>query len=548
MTGLRSLLKSALAAAVVASPSLALADAGSEVAEALAAGRYADAAAAATGETDADTRASLLSQIAAAQTAGQSTGSRVDRLATETPELNGGSGADFSELIQLIQNQTGGQDAWEAFGGAGTIDSFESGVRVDASGLLERATKRDQTQRLAELRRTVRTADLSDAMQQPASLRIVSLRDLEAAAAEAIDQGNAIPETARRLGGLTRVQYVFVDDGDILLGGPAEGWAYDAAGRAVGTATGAPILNLDDLVVVLRSLDVVNNFGCSIDPRPENIRALRQVVAANSNRRLTPAGTRRSVQQYQDALGRQDIGVHGVPADSRVARVMVEADYRMKLIGAGEFAGTADIPSYFDLVAAHPEHIGGSLRGLRWWLTLDVDAIAADADGRSFELAGCSVRCQSENQLINADGSRTGTGQAQPLNELFAANFTEHYGELAASQMIFADLQGVFDLSLAAALIDREGLDEVAGFDRGVFATGGAYEPRHYAPAREVESVVAYRVYPGGQVVIQAAGGVAVPVAALATDPQLRTVNVRLDSVEKAATDAPREGFIANLR
>ena len=548
-------LRLSLAAAVVGSlglASTAIADARSDVAAALADGRYAEAATAAQSETDPAIRAGLLSQVAAAQTATGTPIARTPRVKPtlpEVPQLGGGSGADFGELIQLIQNQTGGPEAWEALGGTGgTIDSFESGVRVDATGLLERARRLDQRKTLAELKRQVRVADLDAAMQEPTPRRFVSLTDLEAKAAAAIAAGEPIPETVRHLGGLTRIEYLLTDDqtGELLLGGPAEGWGYDAAARAIGTASGAPILNLDDLVVVLRAMESSDAFGCSIDPRAENIAAMQQVVAASAGRPLRPGQTRRWAGELEDALGRQDISIHGVPADSRVARVMVEADYRMKLIGADEIDAPA-IPSYFDLLAANPEYVGGATKGLRWWLTVDVDAIQTDEAGRNFELTGCSVRCQSENQLLEADGSRTSTGQAEPMNRAFAEAFTEHYAELAADQPVFADLQGIFDLSLVAAIIDRDGLDEAIGWDRGVFATGGAYESARYQTPAEVESVVAYRVYPGGKVVVQAAGGVSVPAVAITREAD-REVSPRVEGIRKEAVDAAGDKFYWNAR
>ena len=561
MTSLRSLCAAALVAVLCAGSALAQSGGvmasetpSDRVAAALEVGAYGEALAAAGDEADAATRAGLLSQIAAAQTASGTT-SRGDRVAQPaarpaTSDLAGGTGADFDSLITLIQNQTGGGQAWVTDGGTGTIDPFESGVRVDAQGLLVRVGKVQQRRQLEQLRRTVRTADLPAAMSQPTDLRLVSLNQLEAAAAAAIARGEAIPETALRLGGLTRIRYVFLDDatGEIVLGGPAEGWGYDAAGRAIGTASGQPILNLDDLVVVLRAFEGVDRFGCSIDPRAENLQALQQVVARTAGRSLAAGATRGWVKQLETALGRQDVTVHGVPAESRVSRVMVEADYRMKLIGAGQLASEADIPSYFDLLAQNPQHIGGSVSALRWWLTLDADAVVQDAGGRHFELDGSSVVCRSENQLLTAEGQRVPTGQADAMNELFAQRFTAGYERLAAAQPIFADLQGLFDLSIAAALISRERLDETAGWDRGCFARGGAFATARYPAVREVDSVVTYRVFGGSKVVVQAAGGVSNNAVELATDRQRRTVSPRLESVATEALQTRGDRWFWNAR
>jgi hypothetical protein len=74
-------------------------------------------------------------------------------------------------------------------------------------------------------------------------------------------------------------------------------------------------------------------------------------------------------------------------------------------------------------------------------------------DRHAFEVRGSSVLCQSDNQFLNDSGQRASTGQAEPINQLFASNFTNHYQELAQRDPIFADLQGIFDLALVAALI-----------------------------------------------------------------------------------------------
>ena len=79
-------------------------------------------------------------------------------------------------------------------------------------------------------------------------LRKVSLTRLE----KAIDaKDGVVTEEMRYLAGLLRVKYVFFypDSGDIVVAGPAEGWASDPTGRVVGITTGRPVVQLQDLVV-----------------------------------------------------------------------------------------------------------------------------------------------------------------------------------------------------------------------------------------------------------------------------------------------------------
>ena len=53
--------------------------------------------------------------------------------------------------------------------------------------------------------------------------------------------------------------------------------------------------------------------------------------------------------------------------DSRAARVIVEADYRMKLIGIGKLEPVAGIPDYFDLLAQNPHTYWPVLKTLLWY-------------------------------------------------------------------------------------------------------------------------------------------------------------------------------------
>ena len=83
-------------------------------------------------------------------------------------------------------------------------------------------------------------------------------------------------EAMRMLAGMYQIKYLFVypQTGDIVLAGPAGDWRTDTEGRVVNVDTGIPVLQLDDLVVVLRNaLNEHGQFGCTINPRQENLAA-----------------------------------------------------------------------------------------------------------------------------------------------------------------------------------------------------------------------------------------------------------------------------------
>lgn len=459
----------------------------------------------------------------------------------EQQSLAGGFGADFTQLIDLIQNETGNEDygPWiDIHGSGGSLRQFDSGVRVDPRGVLALASARESDGRLAALGDRVRTAALNDDLARASDLRVVSLTRLERAIADRLAAGKPVVESMRQLAGLTSVEYVFVypETGDVVIAGPAEGWRYDERGRAVGQESGRPTLQLDDLVTLLRtfSREGRNVFGCSIDPRPENLQALRDFVAQSQARGPLPAGgAARWARQLQERLGLQQVSIYGVPPDSRVARVIVEADYRMKLIGIGRLDAGSQIPDYFTLLAQHPEHVSGRIDGLRWWLTLECRQVRHSDSRTAFEIHGSSVRCLSENEFLDQQGQRVQTGESEPANRLFAAKFTEHYADLARREPIFADLQGVFDLALAAALIQTEGLDQAAGWNRGVFQTDGGFLPARYPVPKEVETAVNHRVFRGTDVVVQVAGGVKGDVVGLLRQSELRQNNPKLDVISR---------------
>lgn len=454
----------------------------------------------------------------------------------------GGVQADFTSLMTLIQDNTSGM--WEQVDGeGGTMTPFMTGVRVDPKGLLAKISEQEMTGELAALSERVRDAAINEDMARPSKLRLISLRRLEQAVADALDQGQSVPESMARMAGLTRVTHVFVaqDEKDVILGGPAEAWQYDEKGQIVGVESGRPVLNLDDFVVVLRAfLRGQNDFGCSINVREEGVKALSQYVEASQAKGpLAPGALRGWTKNLQDKLGRQDVVVWGIPADSRAARVIVEADYRMKLIGIDKLDAGKEIPSYFDLLTLSQQKNVSTMDALRWWLTMKYDAVLHSADRTAFEIQGSSVLCQSENQLLTAEGKHLPTGKSEATNRQFAQNFTQHYNKLAARDVVFADTQNVFDLALVASLIHEDKIATQIGWNFGSLGPNGDYQAAHYPAAREIDSVVNHRVYNGKDIVVQVAGGVSADVRSVLKDAAVNREAPEL-AARKVAAAAPQ--------
>ncbi|MEM7810458.1 MAG: DUF1598 domain-containing protein [Planctomycetota bacterium] len=423
----------------------------------------------------------------------------------------GGSGADFTELIELIQFNTGESVGWQDIDGqGGVVRQYVNGIDVDPLGRLSRIAEVDRSGELAVKARMIREAAADVTSVDVAGLRVVSLTKLERAVATFVDAGEPVPADMRYMAGLTGVSHVFLDEagGDLLIAGPAERFAMTREGQVVGTTSGRPVLHLDDLVTILRvfSDGGADAFNCLIVPRSSGVVAVQQFAAESAARGpLRGRGaTKRFAREIEARLGRQDVEVNGVPAHSRVARVIVEADYLMKLVGVDreQYPGVA---SYFDLLDGSTPV---ATQALRWWLSVRYDAVTHDESRTAFAFSGPAVLCRSEDEFLAADGSQIHTNKSTGANRAFANGFTAAYERLCEEEPAFADLRNVFDIALAAAVIRRDRLDVRAGWDRGCFAADGLYMPAIYAPAREVDSVVNYRVYSGGNVVVQAAGGV----------------------------------------
>lgn len=493
-------------------------------------GEFGAAVDAARAVADPQERANLLDMIAVAQlkagdaSAARGTTRQID--SSQRPQaaqhqarqqaLSGGVMADFQSLMTLIETNIparASDGGWVSTGGeGGTMTEYQNGVAVSPNGLLASLKKEEHTGRLKALGVAARKADLNAEVAQQSDLRFVSLTQLEREASKRLSEGRPIVETMKNLAGITQLKYVVVDQKsrDVLIGGPSEAWRYDSNGNPVGVKSGRPTLQLDDLVTVLRTFsnDGQQNFGCSFNPRPEGLQQLQAFVEKSNTRGPLEAGAVRGwVNQLQNQLGPQDIELWGVPRDSRVARVVTEADYRLKMIGIGKLEGGAHVPSIFELLTVE-EQKSSKLDALRWWLTMKYDAILHSPDHNVFEIQGPSVQCLSENQYLTEKGERVGTGQADATNRKFAENFTRYYAELAQRDIAFADLQNVFDLALVAALLKNEGVANRINWDFGSFAPNGMYEPAVYAAPREVESVANHRVYRGKDIVVQVAGGV----------------------------------------
>lgn len=404
--------------------------------------------------------------------------------------------ADFQPLIDLIQS-TIAPDEWSETGqGDGTIQAWPAGVYVDPTGTLKRIGN-DRSGELAGVRAVLEARPVTGLESTVAAdLRAISLRQLERAAELAAARGEPLSPWVRNLGGLVSIKYVVAqpERRDILLVGSAGPWKLDSEGRAIGVESGLPVLQLDDLVTCIRNARDWNGvFGCSITPRQENLAAAKEFLATTQ---LTGSAFR---ERLREVLGEQDIEVFGIAPNSHLASVLVEADYRMKLIGMGIEPSIPEVPSYLDRVQLLPDGTAPPLDVARWWFTLDYDQLQTDDQRLAFAFTGTGVKVLAETELVNERGERIHTGKAVGPTREFAADFTRHFDKLARKYPIYHQLRGAFDLAMVAAILEREQLRQRSGWEPQFFApANNPGELRYISPAalvaKQVDSVMNHRV------------------------------------------------------
>ncbi len=354
-----------------------------------------------------------------------------------------------------------------------TIQQPVFGVAVSPEGVLEFKQFAPAGGELFFQRVRAARAVLDQEIQQPGPLRKVSLSRLQEAIRKQLDAGEELPDDILKLAGLQRVEYVFAypDQNDIVIAGPAEGWAADAGGRAAGMTTGRPVILLEDLVTALRAFapDRPRDtwVGCSIDPTAEGMERLkkfRQQMPVNvpvlSAQQEYDFGME-VIQGLEGAIGDANVVVFGIPGRTNMARVLVEADYRMKLIAMGREPPPIRMANFMDNLNGAPRD---SIQ--RWWFTPDYECVEVTDDRLAFHMAGQGVRLGTEAYSMDSQGRLVQT-QTKPVRaaRMYAETFTRNYEQIANASPVFAQLRNMIDTLIVAGYLKQEDLLARTGLD-----------------------------------------------------------------------------------
>jgi hypothetical protein len=334
---------------------------------------------------------------------------------------------------------------------------------------------------------------------------------------ERLANGRGIDDAMQHLAGITRLQYVFCypESGDIVIAGPAEAWAEAPGGRVLGIESGRPVLELQDLIVALRTFPpgADNNkpfIFCSIDPTEEGLARmhefLRDLGGRIDNPAYNPGQEQFIVNGLRERLGMQIITVGGVSPKTHFAQVLVEADYRMKLIGIGLEQPPVRLTSYVE--RANPAQVASNALQ-RWYFVPDYQCVRVSDDSLAMELVGEGVRLVGANEVVGRDGRRGVAARGNRASDAFVKAFTKVYPKLADRAPVYAQLRNCIDLAIAAAFIQNQDYYNLVHWTPTLFDNESDYPVETLNPPQQVESAV-NSLWKGNRLVTPIGGGVEV--------------------------------------
>ncbi|MDA7951917.1 MAG: DUF1598 domain-containing protein [Pirellulaceae bacterium] len=387
-------------------------------------------------------------------------------------------------------------------------DATTGGIYIDPSGVLKLRTIDGG---LEDSRIRAAQNDLSPELLKSSKMRLISLNRLEKAMLARADKKLAPSEEMRFLAGLTAIEYVFFypETNEIVLAGPAEGFAADNLGRRVGIYSRKSTLMLDDLVAALRAYSPQGKraavISVSIDPTQEGLTNMQRFLQSVGGT-VQPEDTAYIVQGLQKSLGMQEVTIHGVSPKTHLAQVLLEADYRMKLIGIGLERPAVKITSFVERASA-----GAISRNalVRWYFTPEYKTISVSEDGNAMRLTGQGVKLISASELVKRDGQRVSAVKVDPASRAFTESFTRQYTKLAAREPLFAQLKNVMDMSIVAAFIQEQGFYEKSNWSMNYLGNEDLYPIERLNTPKYVETAV-NAVWKGSQLLTPVGGGVTV--------------------------------------
>jgi hypothetical protein len=280
-----------------------------------------------------------------------------------------------------------------------------------------------------------------------------------------------------------------------------------------GIDSGRPVIELQDLAVALRAFPQGDRskkplIYCSIDPTKEGLERmhefLREIGGRIGDPRKNPGQDQFIASGLRDRLGMQIISVGGISPKTHFAQVMVEADYRMKLIGIGLETPPVRLQSYVD--RAQPSQVASNALQ-RWYFVPNYQCVKVSEDSMAMQLVGEGVKLVGEDEVVGKDGSRSKSVRFNRASDQFVKAFTKIYPKLAEQAPVYAQLRNCIDLAVAAAFMQSQDYYDLAKWTPAVLGDEKAFPTETLNPPQQVESAV-NSIWKGATLVTPIGGGV----------------------------------------
>ena len=269
-----------------------------------------------------------------------------------------------------------------------------------------------------------------------------------------------------QLNGMTRLDGFVVDqkNKDLVLWG--------------GVEPGAPPLEFQDFVVALRSthgryaemrdgLRYILQPAISIDPNPEVWAALDALSL----------DTRAPTRKHDEICAQsQTVRVEGMPRSTRIAKVLVEADYRMKKVAQGLVKLPIRPTIASPVVELWQSQRQAAMAGrtpppghkARFWFEPGAFSykVSYSGDTAYLDTAQVVLRDQvqslSEGKLVDSAATTV-----DPFNRAFACAWSDRMEDVYRAEPIWQDMRNIFrHFAVARILADKQILRQV-GYDFG---------------------------------------------------------------------------------
>ena len=425
-------------------------------------------------------------------------------------------------LAVLLSSPVYGQNNGDNQGGGagGNGNGGVGGIRINADGLVDQSVATVMNSRELQKRLESSAAkNLPPELNQASELRKISLRRLDVEVDRLLSAGQPLPSPVLNLAGLTRIDFIFIsnESDDVIIAGPAEGFATQPDGRAVGTKSRRPVLCLDDLLVALRTSNHRSTFGCSFDPDQDRLAKTQQLLRQNTTA-SSAADAQRGFVQIGGVMGNWNVSVFGVPEFSHMAVSLVEADYALKRLTTGdENPRVRGFKSYLSLMRPNAD----SMR--RWWFSPKYDVIETNAEQTAWRLSGPRLQVSAQDEIVDASGNRQDAPTTHISLEKYAQQFTEKIPALAEKVAAIAQFQNIVDLLLVAAIVERSRSENRLNWQSLVFADEQRLPLHEFGIPKETPSIVKVKMAGERTILGLIAGGVTVTPRRILADAKMAT-------------------------